>query len=210
MYNGNGLCVQKQREDIIWKNQQEIGKAVAKEQALNNLRLEQEQRRIQLSEMRRQAHKAEYMDLELTQSGELLMKVQSPLINIPDRKVANFRLIDAVELRSTGGEKDMFCIFVEINERKADILLDKKKIGHTGYFLKKIVQSGGLIYIEKRSRKEELLDLFWQKILELASRAKDNYIEICMNRGWNVNQDGELRFAKEGEILWEEIKKAAK
>ena len=210
MCTGDELYVQRQRGEIIWKNQQDILKAVAKETELNDLRLEQERRKIQLSEMRRQAHKAEYMNLELTQSGELLMKVQSPLIDVPDRKVANFRLIDAVELRSTGGEKEVLCIFIEINERKADILLDKKKIGQTGYFLKKIVQNGGQIYIEKRSRKEELLDLLWKNILELASRPGNNYIEIPEKRGWNENTNSELRFAKEGEKLWSDIQKAAK
>lgn len=210
MYTGDEAYIQKQREEIIWKNQQDIDKAVAKERVLKNLKLEQEQCRIQLSEMRRQAHKAEYTDLELMQSGELMIKVQSLLISVPDRKIANFRLIDAVELRSTGGEKDVLCIFIEINERKADILLDKKKIGQTGYFLKKIVQSGGQIFIEKRSRKEEVLNLLWQKILELVSRPENNCIEIPEKRGWNVNQHGELRFAKEGETLWEDIKKASK
>lgn len=207
----NEICDRRQayREDIIWKGQQEVLKAVEKERALGNLRLEQEQKRMRLSEMRRQAYQAEYTELEITQSGELLIKVQTPLVDIPKRNVSNFRLVDAVELRSTGGEKDVVCIFTVIDGQEENILLDKKKIGQTGYFLKKIVQCGGQLYIKNRGRKEELLNQLWQKILFLVSRSGDA-VEICENRGWNMNRQGKLRFAKEGETLWEDIKKAAK
>lgn len=141
----NEICDRRQayREDIIWKGQQEVLKAVEKERALGNLRLEQEQKRMRLSEMRRQAYQAEYTELEITQSGELLIKVQTPLVDIPKRNVSNFRLVDAVELRSTGGEKDVVCIFTVIDGQEENILLDKKKIGQTGYFLKKLSNVAG-------------------------------------------------------------------
>lgn len=201
---------QRYREDKIWDNQQEIMKTEAKQRVITEYRMQQEQRKMQLSEIRRQAHKAEYTELHVLQNGELMLHVQTPLINVPERRAANFRFVDAVELRSTGGESGVICVFMEVDGREEKLFLNEKIIGKEGYFLKKLNQIGGQLYISKKSQKNEILYRLWGHILTHLSRLGESPIEIPEREGWNVTQCGEILFAGEGETLWENIWKMAK
>lgn len=201
---------QRYREDKIWDNQQEIMKTEAKQRVITEYRMQQEQRKMQLSEIRRQAHKAEYTELHVLNNGELMLQVQTSLLNVPERRAANFRFVDAVELSSTGGEKGVVCVFMEVDGREERLFLNEGKIGQEGYFLKKINRIGGQLYINKKNQKNELLDGFWRHILTHLAKLGERPIEIPEREGWNETQCGEILFAKEGETLWTNIQKMAK
>lgn len=136
----------KTQEDICgyyMKNLLDVNKTAAKEQILNESRMELAYEKMQMQEYRREMRKARYLKLMIREDGELEIQVQNPMIKVPDRRCANFKFLDILRLESVEGDGPIYVLFLEIEKAEQHIYLTGEKVGKGEYLLKKITEVGG-------------------------------------------------------------------
>lgn len=197
------------REELVKHhamNQMDINKAIAKEQYLNDLKMDLAQRKMQLQEYRREAKKAEYVEVVIDAEGGLKAWTKNAMVNFPERQVANFQVLKATCLQSSNGESGIIQLDLKIGIRKTSLYLNIKKMGKMDYILGKITAVGGQIYGSTKKEKEKILTGLWVKLCDLC---EETYT-IPVEYGWYKDKRGDYKFAEEGMQLWADIAEKAK
>lgn len=188
------------------KSRVEIEKTVLKEHYLNQERMDLAQKKMQLREYAKESRKASYEELIVGADGELSMKTKNLLINIPQRKIANFNFCEIYKLKSSNGKEGFYLLILSIDSRKKGIYLDVRKAGKNNYLMEKIAEAGGMIYANKPRQRQNILLGFWIKALSLCKKEQI----IPENIGWIRDEENIYKFVPEGTLLWEDIIKKSK
>lgn len=197
------------REELVKhhaKNQMDIDKAIAKEQYLNDLKMDLAQRKMQLQEYRRESRKAEYVEVVIDAEGGLKAWTKNAMMNFRERQVANFQVLKATCLQSSNGESGIIQLDLKIGHREISLYLNIKEMMKMDYILGKITTVGGQIYGSTKKEKELILNGLWVKLCDLC-RETDT---IPVAYGWYRDKLGNYKFAEEGTQLWRNIIEKAK
>ena len=201
----------KTQEDICgyyMKNLLDVNKTAAKEQILNESRMELAYEKMQMQEYRREMRKARYLKLMIREDGELEIQVQNPMIKVPDRRCANFKFLDILRLESVEGDGPIYVLFLEIEKAEQHIYLTGEKVGKGEYLLKKITEVGGQIFVESHKKKVDFLLDFWTAICSFLS--DQDKVLRSVSPGWITVDKNVYRFVEGGETLWKDMVRKAK
>ncbi len=201
----------KTQEDICgyyMKNLLDVNKTAAKEQILNESRMELAYEKMQMQEYRREMRKARYLKLMIREDGELEIQVQNPMIKVPDRRCANFKFLDILRLESVEGDGPIYVLFLEIEKAEQHIYLTGEKVGKGEYLLKKITEVGGQIFVESHKKKVDFLLDFWTAICSFLS--DQDKVLLSVSPGWITVDKNVYRFVEGGETLWKDMVRKAK
>lgn len=201
----------KTQEDICgyyMKNLLDVNKTAAKEQILNESRMELAYEKMQMQEYRREMRKARYLKLMIREDGELEIQVQNPMIKVPDRRCANFKFLDILRLESVEGDGPIYVLFLEIEKAEQHIYLTGEKVGKGEYLLKKITEVGGQIFVESHKKKVDFLLDLWTAICSFLS--DQDKVLLSVSPGWITVDKNVYRFVEGGETLWKDMVRKAK
>jgi len=193
----------------VWENQQNLAlyqsKIAIKDQShLQAIESEAVLREC-ISEKRAERKRNQYQKVEILQNGEVISRTENLLIGGEPRMVINLKKPRIYVLKSISGEEGYFRLEFEVEEKRCTVYLQAMKCGESRYLLKKIQAAGGVFRTNKRNERYEYVAGLWAALLE----ADVPVIEIPEIYGWNQGSDGQFRFVEEGEVLWNDVKKAA-
>lgn len=193
-------------KDLQLIYQKEMMKAqidVTKARCLNEIRDEYAQKKEVRSEIRREMRKAQYNKIVIGETGKLILKTENSWIDVPERKIANFKFLGLFPLISSEGENGIFVLNLEIINVEKYVYLDEAKIGKSGYMFKKITAVGGKIFEKSQKEKESILQNFWTSIYPICTQE----IVIPVKHGWVSLGKNNYKFVKEGELVWKDYVK---
>lgn len=197
--------LRRQREYYL-KKQMDYEYELAKANMLNAARMDLAVKKVQLQEYRRAVRKAEYEKMTITQDGDLKIQTKNAIVELQERKLANFCFKEIFHLINSDGETGFFLLSLQSGERKMQVILDESKIGKYTYIKRKLHEVGARFYSKKKSEEEKCVMVFWE---HLCSQSKKELM-IPTHFGWIQDENGQPKFIKEGEILWKDILKKAK
>lgn len=197
--------LRRQREYYL-KKQMDYEYELAKANMLNAARMDLAVKKVQMQEYRRAVRKAEYEKMTITQDGDLKIQTKNAIVELQERKLANFCFKEIFCLINSDGETGFFLLSLQSGERKMQVVLDESKIGKYTYIKRKLHEVGARFYSKKKSEEEKYLMGFWE---HLCSQSKKE-VMIPTHFGWIQDENGQPKFIKEGEILWKDILKKAK
>lgn len=196
----------RRQQEYYQKKQMDYEYELAKANMLNAARMDLAVKKVQLQEYRRAVRKAEYEKMTITQDGDLKIQTKNAIVELQERKLANFCFKEIFCLINSDGETGFFLLFLQSGERKMQVVLDESKIGKYTYIKRKLHEVGARFYSKKKSEEEKYVMGFWE---HLCSQNKKKLM-IPTHFGWIQDENGQLKFIKEGEILWKDILKKAK
>lgn len=91
----------------------------------------------------------------------------------------------------------------EINGKTISIYLDANDVGTSNYLYKKFVASGVSFF----SNKESIRKNYAEQLFSSLKISCDDQLEVYDVSGWNSDCNGNLKFVKEGELLWTTLRK---
>lgn len=199
-------------QEELWKsfvkNQWDVNKTVAKEQILHESRMRLAYEKMQMQEYRREMRKARHSAVVIREDGELEIRVQNPMVKVPDRRCANFKFLDILRLESVDGDGPIYVLFLEIKKAEQHIYLTGEKVGKGEYLLKKITEVGGQIFVESHKKKVDFLLDFWTAICSFLS--DQDKVLLSVSPGWITVDKNVYRFVEGGETLWKDMVRKAK
>ncbi len=196
----------RRQQEYYQKKQMDYEYELAKANMLNAARMDLAVKKVQLQEYRRAVRKAEYEKMTITQDGDLKIQTKNAIVELQERKLANFCFKEIFCLINSDGETGFFLLSLQSGERKMQVVLDESKIGKYTYIKRKLHEVGARFYSKKKSEEEKYVMGFWE---HLCSQNKKKLM-IPTHFGWIQDENGQLKFIKEGEILWKDILKKAK
>lgn len=144
--------------------------------------------------------------MTITQDGDLKIQTKNAIVELQERKLANFCFKEIFCLINSDGETGFFLLSLQSGERKMQVVLDESKIGKYTYIKRKLHEVGARFYSKKKSEEEKYVMGFWE---HLCSQNKKKLMIPTLLGGYKMRMD-QLKFIKEGEILWKDILKKAK
>ena len=208
MYYGVSVEEQEQKriQEYLLKKQIDYDQAVAKENMKNEARMELATRKIQLQEYRREMRKAEYDEIIINCDGKILIQTKNGMADTPERQLTNFCFREIIGLVSSDGEDGYFCMSLQVNGSFRKVIFDGSQTGKVSYLKRKINEIGARILTSKKSVEEQCLTALWGSIYQLCNTKK----VIPTHKGWIIDENGCVKFVREGDILWDRILKQAK
>ncbi|MGN0512886.1 MAG: hypothetical protein ACI4GD_01310 [Lachnospiraceae bacterium] len=193
-------------EAYVRKKQMDNDMAVEREWAINKERIYLAQRKVQLNEYHKENAKARYVEVLVDVDGQLKYEVHNPLLKVPTREIANFRIIQLTELRSSEGEEGIYLLKIQVGEVMRDIYISSDKAGNPKYFLKKITSVGGRIFANKATEQMAILEGLWSTLVACCQEKR----VIPSHCGWIRSEEDKFIFVESGETLWKEVMQKAK
>lgn len=200
------LMEQQNRLSEYWSRKAiERDMAIDKEWKLNDAKMALAYRKAELQEWKKERQKARYESVAISENGEIQRTVQNAFVKVPDYNCVNFQFVQLRTVISTEGDEGIYQLQLQIGKAVKVIILDSEKIGNPAYFFRKLIESGGVIFMSKKRERENFLIHLWALLLSLC-KAK---IIVPAHVGWNIFQ-GKYKFVEEGDMLWEDLLKLAK
>lgn len=193
-------------EEAVLLEQMDISKLIAKEQIVNQSRIELAWQKMQMQEYRQAVKDASYTVVSVNNDGMIETKSQNAFVNLPKRPITNFCFDIMVKLVSADGDEGFFGLQIAINGKAVQIFLDAEKMGRPDYFMKKLTAVGGKILVDKERDRRNILTGLW---VELLGNCKE-VLTVPTRIGWMADPDKGYRLVKEGALLWQDIIRRAK
>ena len=195
-----------QMEEKIFLKRFEVDLAICKESRLNDLRMDQASRKIQLSERARELRKAQYDAIKIKENGAIVMQTKNTLFDPPEREIVNFPFPDIFQLVSADENGEIYMLHLNIANKVVQVFLDGKKAGNPAYLLRKLTAAGGVIFTDRRQIRENFLYDFWSLVIS----EYETTMVIPASVGWMKNEYGKFNFIERGALLWNEVVQCAK
>ncbi len=159
-----------------------------------------EDRELQRQRME-ENRKKQVDEIAIRSNGELTVTTRNLDIVSANREVCNFRHPAVTRLYADGNKEEHYLLAVQVGEKKVEIFLDGKKAGDAKYLLRRLNSKGCEIYARNRKTQEEYAIKIWVLI-------KNSSTAACLvpsKYGWNIMEDGTVKFVNEKDVLWEDI-----
>lgn len=192
--------------DLVARKQVENLAALEKERALTAERMYLAQCKVWLKEQQKESDRARYDNVFIDSEGNLKLEVINPLLQVPQRMVANFRVRDIVQLVSLEGDEYLYSILLQIAGAEKTLFISARKAGNAQYLIRKFCAVGGKILSSKRTEQIAIVESLWATLVAGCKKKKI----IPTNYGWIKIADDEYMFWDEGEFLWNDLMKMTK
>ena len=146
----------RRQQEYYQKKQMDYEYELAKANMLNAARMDLAVKKVQLQEYRRAVRKAEYEKMTITQDGDLKIQTKNAIVELQERKLANFCFKEIFCLINSDGETGFFLLSLQSGERKMQVVLDESKIGKYTYIKRKLHEVGARFYSKKKSEEESM------------------------------------------------------
>lgn len=157
-------------------------------------------------ERQRELRKAQFDEIVVAESGELIIRRRNSWIGIPERRAANFRFRGLFPLINSEGDGGISALELEIMDAARYVYLIDSKIGRGEYLSRKIMAVGGKILVDAVKDQENFCRKFWVSIFPL----RTDTVMVPTHTGWVSLGKDEFRFIERGTTLWADVMKAAK
>ena len=155
----------------------------------------------------KEKRKHQIAKMEVDGNGNVILKIQNPVFELPSYTITNMREPQLFVLESIHDKKRQYCILCcYINDEITRVYLDRNRLTKGGYLLGKL-SAAGITWTIKTSTKA--VHLFTQLITELINN-DDRKIFLPEDIGWQVLDSGEFKYVEEGEPTWKKIIEWAK
>ena len=180
-----------------------LEKAGLKQPPVISSREKTQAKRARMKEKR----KHQIAKMEVDGNGNVILKIQNPVFELPSYTITNMREPQLFVLESIHDKKRQYCILCcYINDEITRVYLDRNRLTKGGYLLGKL-SAAGITWTIKTSTKA--VHLFTQLITELINN-DDRKIFLPEDIGWQVLDSGEFKYVEEGEPTWKKIIEWAK
>ena len=193
-------------EAYVYKKRVDNAMAIERECAITEERMYLAQRKVQHREYCKENARARYIEILIDADGQLKYEVHNPLLKVPPREIANFRISGLTELRSSEGEEGIYLLKIQVGEVMRDIYISSDKAGKPKYLLKKITSVGGRIFTNKATEQMAILEGLWSTLVACCQEKR----VIPSHCGWIRSEEDKFIFVESGEILWKEVMQKAK
>lgn len=202
---------QRETEMFLQQEQMRANVEMQKEIAKANIKVESQLRvaseKMRMREANQQRRKSQFESVEISDTGEVLLKTQNTLIDSIPRRLTNLRCPVLTELRNFERQKEkLYVLECSVNSVNKTLFFNEEKVGNPTYILKKIRSIGGIVFADLQSDEKKYVLRFWGMLVLLHREI----IWLPERGGWFEDGTHKIRFCREGSLTWREAEELAK
>lgn len=202
MYTEN-YWLQIKREQEAYEDSREIQKAAAKATAVENVKIQARQLKMQLKEAEAERKKSQIDELCITREGDLVIQTKNLSVAAIPRIAANFRYPRLTLLRRLNNpDEEIFRIDFTIGERERKFYIRAEDAGSGAKLMRKFTGAGGYFHMPQSKAKQFATQLFCV-LRQISTEEK----MLADEPGWLIEADGQCKYIGEEEETWKKVLK---